>query len=61
MQNEKQLVTNEELIISNMLEIQAIIRILKRRNILTEEELLEEVKGLQVEMNDLIKKMSKEN
>lgn len=61
MQNENKLVTNEELIISNMLEIQAIIRILKRRNILSEEELLEEVKDLQAEMNDLIKKMSKEN
>lgn len=61
MQNEKKLVSYEELIISNMLEIQTIVRILKRRNILTEEELLEEVKDLQAEMNDLIKKMSKEN
>lgn len=57
----KEIVSYEDLIISNMLEIQAIVRILKRRNFLTEEELLEEVKDLQAEMQDLIKKMSKEN
>jgi hypothetical protein len=61
MQNENKLVSYEELIISNMVEIQAIVRILKRRNILNEEELLEEVENLQAEMSDLIRKMSKEN
>jgi hypothetical protein len=57
----KEIVSFEDLVISNMLEIQAVIRILKRRNILTEEELLKEVENLQTEMNDKIRKMSKEN
>ena len=36
-------VSNEELLVSNMLEIQAIIRILKRKGITDENEILEEV------------------
>ena len=54
-------VSNEELIFSNMLEIQAIIRILKRKGITDENETLEEVKKLKVEMEDKIKKMGREN
>ena len=38
-----QLVTNQELIITNMLEINALIRILKRKGITDEEEVLKEV------------------
>lgn len=58
--NEK-IVTNQERLVSNMLEIQALIRILTKKGITNEDEILEEVKALQVEMNDLIKKMGKEN
>ena len=47
---ENRLVSNEELIFSNMLEIQAIIRILKRKGITDEDEILEEVKKLKAEM-----------
>ena len=54
-------VSNEELIFSNMLEIQAIIRILKRKGITDENEILEEVKKLKVEMEEKIKKMGREN
>lgn len=35
--------SNEELILSNMLEIQALIRILTRKEITTEDEILREV------------------
>jgi len=36
-----QIITNQELIVSNMLEIQALIRILKKKGITTEDEILE--------------------
>lgn len=42
--------TNEELIFSNMLEIQAIIRILTKKGITNEDEILVEVKSLKEEM-----------
>ena len=44
-----------------MLEIQALIRILNRKGITTEDEILEEVKALKVEMDEKIKKMGREN
>jgi len=56
-----QLISNQELIYSNMLEIQAIIRILKRKGITDENEILTEVKLLKVEMEEKVKKMGREN
>ena len=56
-----EIVSNQELIFSNMLEIQAIIRILKRKGITDENEILEEVKKLKVEMKEMVKKMGREN
>jgi len=44
-----------------MLEIQALVRILKKKGITTEDEILEEVKALKVEMDEKIKKMGREN
>ena len=49
-----QIVSNEELLVSNMLEIQAIIRILKQKGITTEDEILREVQKLKVEMDEKI-------
>ena len=56
-----EIISNQELLISNMLEIQAIIRIPKRKGITDENKILEEVKKLQVEMEEKIKKMGREN
>jgi len=56
-----EIISNQELLVSNMLEIQALIRILKRKGITDENEILEEVKKLKVEMEDKIRKMGKEN
>ena len=56
-----EIISNQELIYSNMLEIQAIIWILKRKGITDEDEILDEVKKLQVEMEHKIKKMGREN
>ena len=54
-------VNNTEILVSNMLEIEAVIRILVKKGITTEDEVLEEVKLLQVELEDKIKKMGQTN
>ncbi len=56
-----QIATNQELLVSNMLEIQALIRILERKGITNKDEILEKVKKLQVEMEEKVKKMGREN
>ena len=56
-----EIISNQELIYSNMLEIQALIRILTRKGITNQDENLTEVKLLKVEMEDKIRKMGKEN
>ena len=53
--------TNQDLIVSNMLEIQAIIRILTKKGITIQDEIMEEIKMLKVELYDKVKKSSKEN
>jgi len=57
----REIINNQELLVSNMLEIQALIRILERKGITNYDEILEEVKKLQVEMEEKIKKMGREN
>ena len=59
--SKNQIISNEDLIVSNMLEIQALIRILKKKGITTEDEILEEVKALKVQMEEKIRKMGREN
>ena len=56
-----EIISNQELLVSNMLEIQAIIRILKRKGITDENEILDEVIKLKAEMEEKIKKMGREN
>jgi hypothetical protein len=55
------LITDQELLVSNMLEIQALIKILTRKGITNEDEIMEEIKKLQAEVNEKVKKMGKEN
>jgi len=57
----QQIVSNEELLVSNMLEVQALIRILTKRGITNEDEIMKEIELLKMEMDEKIKKMSKEN
>lgn len=59
--SKNQLVSNEELILSNMLEIQAMTKILIRKGITTENEILDELRKVQSEMNDQINKSKKLN
>ena len=57
----REIASNQELLVSNMLEIQALIRILERKGITNQDEILDEVKKPQVEMEEKIKKMGREN
>lgn len=54
MDPKKETVTIEELTVSNMYEIQAVINILQKKGILTKEEILEEIKELTKERNNKI-------
>ena len=56
-----EIISNQELLVSNMLEIQAVIRILERKGITNQDEILEEVKRLKVEMEEKVMKMGREN
>ncbi len=56
-----EIISNQELLVSNMLEIQALIRILERKGITNQNEILEEVKLLKAEMEANVKKMGREN
>ena len=56
-----EIISNQELLVSNMLEIQALIRILEKKGITNKVEILEEVKKLQAEMEEKIKKVGREN
>jgi hypothetical protein len=55
------LITDQKLLVSNMLEIQAVIRVLTRRGITNEDEVMQEIIKLQSEMDDKVKKLGKEN
>ena len=61
MSKQNPIVTYEELAVSNMLEIQAVIRILERKKLINQDEILEEVDVLKKEMEEKIRKFSKEN
>ena len=56
-----QIVSNQELLVSNMLEIQDLIRILEKKGITNQDEILTEVKKLQIEMEEKIRKSGREN
>jgi len=56
-----QIVSNQELLVSNMLEIEAVIKILTRKGIMTEDEILEEIIKLRDEVNEKVKSLGKEN
>jgi len=56
-----QLVTNDELLLSNMLEIQALIRILERKGITSQDEILREVVKVKDELEAQVKKNQQSN
>jgi len=61
MSNYKSIPSTEELLLSNVLELRALIRILERKGLITSDEVLEEVGKLKKEMDEKIRKMGREN
>ena len=51
----------EELALSTMLEVQALIKILERKGLITQDEILAEVEVLKKEMEEKIRRMGREN
>ncbi len=54
-----EIANNTELLVSNKFEIQALIRLLERKGIITQVEILGEIKKLQREAGEKIKKTGK--
>jgi hypothetical protein len=54
-----EIANNTELLVSNKFEIQALIRLLERKGIITQVEILGEIKKLQREAGEKIKKSGK--
>ena len=61
MSKDDPLVSWEELAVSTMLEVQALIRILERKELITQDEILEEVEVLKKKMEEKIRRMGREN
>jgi len=61
MSKDDPLVTLEELAVSTMLKVQALIRILERIGLITFDEVLGEVAKLKEEMDEKIRRMGREN
>lgn len=61
MSDNNRLITDQELLVSNMLEIQALIRILIAKGITTETEIFNEIVKLKDEMDQKLKDSQKMN
>ena len=61
MSEENRLISNNDLIYTNMLQIEAIMRVLVKKGITTEEEVMNEIIKLKMEMEEKIRKGSLEN
>jgi len=61
MNNENRLISDQELLVSNMLEIQALIRILVAKGITTEDEIMQEIVKLKEELNQKLTDSQKMN
>jgi hypothetical protein len=60
MSKDNKIVTYEEIAVSNILEIQALMRILVRKGLITEDEVLKEVKMLKKEMQEKIRRIRRD-
>ena len=57
----REIISNQDLIVSNMLSIEAIIAVLEKKGIAKREEFIEELKRIQTENAETIKRMGREN
>ena len=61
MADNKSLVTHEEIMLSNLVEIEAMRRVLVNKGIITEQEVFEQVKIVRAEMEEQIRQLNKES
>ena len=61
MSKDDSMVSIEKLVLSNMLEMQASMRILECKKIINQDEILEEAEVLKKEMEEKIRRMGREN
>lgn len=59
--SKNQIVSNEELLVSNLLEIPALIRILVKKGITSEDEIMQEIVKLKEELEEQLKNNQKMN
>lgn len=57
----REIISNQDIIVSNMLSIEAIIAVLEKKGIAKREEFISELKKIQAENTETIKKMGREN
>ena len=57
----REIISNQDLIVSNMLSIEASIAILEKKGIAKRDEIIDELKRVRVEMAETVKKMGNEN
>ena len=57
----REIISNEDIMYSNMLSIEAIIAVLEKKGIAKREEFIKELKRIQAENTATIKKMGREN
>jgi len=58
---DREIISNQDLMISNMLSIEAIIAVLEKKGIAKREEFITELNRIQAENAETIKKMGREN
>ena len=58
---DRELISNQNIMVSNMLSIEAIIAVLEKKGIAKREEFITELKRIQAENAETIKKMEREN
>lgn len=61
MSKDKPMPSTGELLLSNMLELPALIRILERKDFITQDEILEKVREFKLEMDEKIRRMERKN
>ena len=57
----RELISNQDLMVSNMLSTEAIIAVLEKKGIAKREEFITELKRIQIENAKTVKKMGREN
>jgi len=61
MNDKNQIVTNDEMLLSNMVQLEAITRLLIKKEIITNDEFFQEIENVKVEIEEKVSKNKKMN